>query len=144
MDWIMIPLNVAIVFGTIYKLAELFAHRRERMMLINKVAEIKDVDFKGISLYSNSGNNGKYLSLRIGWLMLGVGAGFLLGFCINLWATLGDYVQAWKDGWWRYQDYVAGIVYLACICICGGIALLIAYKKEFEAEHPREKKEEEF
>ena len=36
MDWIMIPLNVLIVFGTIYKVFELFARKEERKMLINK------------------------------------------------------------------------------------------------------------
>ena len=30
MDWIMIPLNVLIVFGTIYKVFELFARKEER------------------------------------------------------------------------------------------------------------------
>ena len=53
MDWIMIPLNCAIVFGCIYKVVELFVHKRERLMLISKITELKNIDFKGISLYSS-------------------------------------------------------------------------------------------
>lgn len=140
MDWIMVPLIVAIIFGTIYKLAELFVHKRERLLLINKLTEISNVDFRGISLYS-SGN--KFTALRIGWLMLGVGTGFLLGFLINLIATYGRYAFD-TDNMLDYRRYVSGIVYLACICICGGIGLLLSYKKEREAEHPQPKREEEF
>jgi hypothetical protein len=36
------------------------------------------------------------------------------------------------------------VVYIACICIFGGIGLLMSYKAEHKAEHPEEKKEEEF
>ena len=66
MDWIMIPLNCAIVFGCIYKVVELFVHKRERLMLISKITELSNVDFKGINFYS-SGN--KFTALRVGWLL---------------------------------------------------------------------------
>ena len=39
MEELMIVANVAIVFGVIYKLFELFAGRRERMMLIEKMGD---------------------------------------------------------------------------------------------------------
>ena len=140
MDWITAPLICAVVFGCIYKVVELFVHKRERLMLINKLTEISNVDFKGISLYS-SGN--KFTGLRIGWLMLGVGCGFLFGFFINLMATGGQYAYDF-DKTWRYHSVVGGIVYVACICICGGIGLLLSYRAERRAEHPEEKKADEF
>ena len=137
MEWIMIPLNCAIVFGCIYKVVELFVHRQERLLLISKIAELTNVDFKGISLYS-SGN--KYTALRIGWLLLGVGCGFLLGFCINMLATYGDYsFRADENFMFRYREYVGGIVYVACVCICGGIGLLMSYRAERKAEQTKEK-----
>ena len=137
MDWIMIPLNSAIVFGCIYKVVELFVHKRERLMLISKITELKNIDFKGISLYS-SGN--KYTALRIGWLLLGIGLGFLLGFCINMMATYGDYsFRADEDFMFRYREYVSGIVYVASVCICGGIGLLMSYRAERKAEQPEQK-----
>ena len=37
MEQLMITVNVAIVFGVIYKLFELFVGRKERMMLIEKL-----------------------------------------------------------------------------------------------------------
>jgi hypothetical protein len=135
----MIPLNCLIVFGTIYKVVELFVRKRERLMLISKLTEISNVDFKGISLYS-SGN--KFTALRVGWLMLGIGFGFLAGFLINMMATYGKYAYDF-DSVWSFHDHVAGVVYIACICICGGIGLLLSYKAERKAEHPEEQKKEE-
>jgi len=139
MDWITPPLVCAIIFGCIYKVIELFVRKRERLTLINKLTEISNVDFKGITLYS-SGN--KFTALRVGWLMLGVGMGFLAGFLINMMATYGKYAYDF-DSVWRYHQVVSGIVYVACICIFGGIGLLLSYKAERKAEHPEEKKKEE-
>ena len=137
MEWIMIPLNCAIVFGCIYKVVELFVHKRERLLLISKITELKNIDFKGINLYS-SGN--KYTALRIGWLLTGIGFGFLLGFCINMLATYGDYAfRVDTDFMFRYRDYVGDIVYVASVCICGGIGLLMSYHAERKAEQPKEK-----
>ena len=141
MDWIMIPLNCAIIFGCAYKVVELFVRKRERLMLIRKLTEISNVDFKGIRLYS-SGD--KYTAMRIGWLMLGIGCGFLVGFLINLMATYGRYAYEFDSKMYEYHREVAGIVYVACICICGGIGLLMSYRQERKAEHPEEKKEDEF
>ena len=50
-----------------------------------------------------------------------------------------DYGQAMS-----YHRYVGSIVYVACICICGGIGLLMAYRAERNIEHPKEKKTDEF
>ena len=140
MDWITAPLVCAIIFGCIYKVIELFVRKRERLMIISKLTEISNVDFKGINIYS-SGN--KFTALRVGWLMLGVGCGFLLGFLINMMATYGQYAYD-LDSVWQYHRIVSGIVYAACICICGGIGLLLSYRAEHKAEQQKEKKEEDF
>ena len=132
----MIPLNFAIVFGGIYKIIELFVRKRERLMLINKLTEISNVDFKGINLYS-SGN--KFTALRVGWLMLGVGLGFLIGFFFNFMVAEGNYERLTE---WQYTDNVSGIIYVAFICIFGGIGLLISYCTERKAEQPEKKKDE--
>jgi hypothetical protein len=140
MDWITPPLVCAIIFGCIYKVIELFVRKRERLTIINKMTEISNVDFKGINIYS-SGN--KFTSLRVGWLLLGVGCGFLLGFLINLMATYGRYAYD-LNSVREYHNVVSGIVYTACVCICGGIGLLLSYRAEHKAQQPAEKKEEEF
>lgn len=138
MDWITAPLICTVIFGCIYKVVELFVRKRERLMLINKITEISNTDFKGINLY-NSGN--KFTALRIGWLMLSVGCGFLFGFLINMMATYGKYATEFGVAW-GYHNAVGSIVYVACICICGGIGLLLSYKAERKAEHSEEKKAE--
>ena len=140
MDWITPPLICAIIFGCIYKVIELFVRKRERLMIINKMTEISNVDFKGINFYS-SGN--KFTALRVGWLLLGVGCGFLLGFLINMMATYGKYAYD-LDSVWEYHRVVSGIVYVACICIFGGIGLLLSYRAERKAEQPEEKKQDDF
>ena len=136
MDWIMIPVNCAIIFGCIYKVVELFVRKRERLMLISKITELTNIDFKGIQLYS-SGN--KYSALRVGWLMLGIGLGFLVGFFLNFITAEGK-LDKFYD--WHYYDNVGGIIYVACICIFGGIGLLISYLAERKAEQPEKKKDE--
>lgn len=138
MEWIQAPLVCAVIFGCIYKVIELFVRKKERLMIISKLTEISNVDFKGITLY-DGGN--KFTALRVGWLMLGIGCGFLLGFLINLMATYGRYAYD-LSSIWDYHREVSGIVYVACICICGGIGLLLAYRAEHKAEHAEEKKDE--
>ena len=135
MDWIMIPLNCAIIFGCIYKVIEMFVHKRERLMLISKITELSNIDFKGINFYS-SGN--KYTALRVGLLMLGVGLGFFVGFFLNLMTVSGKLDTLYE---WQYYEKVGGILYVACICIFGGIGLLISYLTERKAEKPEEKTE---
>ena len=128
MDWIMIPLNCLIVFGAIYKVVELFVRRRERLMLISKLSEISNVDFKGIKFYS-SGN--KFTALRVGCLMLGIGFGFLVGFLLNFMITEGKLDNLYE---YQYYDKVGGIIYIACICVFGGIGLLLSYLAERKSE----------
>ena len=140
MEWIQAPLVCAVIFGCIYKVIELFARKKERLMIISKLTEISNVDFKGITLY-DGGNKFKFTALRVGWLLLGIGCGFLLGFLINLMATYGRYAYD-VSSVWDYHHEISGIVYVACICICGGIGLLLSYRAERKAEHPEEKKDE--
>ena len=134
MDWIMIPLNCLIVFGAIYKVVELFVRRRERLMLISKLSEISNVDFKGIKFYS-SGN--KFTALRVGCLMLGVGFGFLVGFLLNFMITEGKLDNLYE---YQYYDKVGGIIYIACICVFGGIGLLLSYLAERKSEDSENQK----
>ena len=136
MNWIMIPLNCLIVFGAIYKVVELFVRKRERLMLISKLTEISNVDFKGIKLYS-SGN--KFTALRVGWLMLGVGLGFLVGFLLNFIVAEGNLDKLFE---WQYLDKVGGIIYVASICVFGGIGLLISYFAERKVENSDNQKKD--
>jgi len=133
----MIPLNCAIVFGCIYKVVELFVHKRERLMLISKITELSNVDFKGINFYS-SGN--KFTALRIGWLLMGVGLGFFVGFFLNFITADGDLETIYK---WNYIEKIGGIIYVSCVSFFGGIGLLISYYTERRAEKSEDMKKDE-
>ena len=136
MDWIMIPLNCLIVFGAIYKVVELFVRKRERLMLISKLTEISNVDFKGIKFYS-SGN--KFTALRVGCLMLGVGFGFLIGFLLNFIITQGNHEELFE---YQFNNKIGGIIYVASICVFGGIGLLISYFAERKVETSENQKKD--
>ncbi|MBP3714939.1 MAG: hypothetical protein J6J09_06405 [Phocaeicola sp.] len=118
MEWLEVPLNLLIVFGTMYLVFELFARRGERKLLIEKMTEIRAEDFgKVISPYLSgmfAGQGKKHSSaLRWGMLLAGIGIGLLLGF----------YMVYYYEPVWSTRE----IIYTSCVCICGGIALVVSY-----------------
>lgn len=130
MNELMIVANVAIVFGVIYKLFELFVGRKERMMIIEKLGDkltpdtFKNGIFYRTGLFSFGG-------LRMGCLMIGLGVGLLVGYGI-ISATQHSYF----DGNRPYE--VTSVVYGACVLLGGGTGLVISYlieKKQREDEH---------
>lgn len=130
MNELMIVANVAIVFGVIYKLFELFVGRKERMMIIEKLGDkltpdtFKNGIFYRTGLFSFGG-------LRMGCLMIGLGVGLLVGYGI-ISATQYSYF----DGNRPYE--VTSVVYGACILLGGGTGLVVSYlieKKQREDEH---------
>ena len=124
MDFLVIPLNMLIVFGTIYKLFDLFVRKEERLLVINKITEISKVDLRNIDIRMGSMSN---WAIRIGALMIGVGFGLFIGFFLIGIFTNGAY---WRgDESRRYWD-LAELVYGSCVCFFGGIGLLIAYAVE--------------
>lgn len=130
MNELMIVANVAIVFGVIYKLFELFVGRKERMMIVEKLGDkltpdtFKNGIFYRTGLFSFGG-------LRMGCLMIGLGVGLLVGYGI-ISATQYSYF----DGNRPYE--VTSVVYGACVLLGGGTGLVISYlieKKQREDEH---------
>ena len=130
MNELMIVANVAIIFGVIYKLFELFVGRKERMMIIEKLGDkltpdtFKNGIFYRTGLFSFGG-------LRMGCLMIGLGVGLLVGYGI-ISATQYSYF----DGNRPYE--VTSVVYGACVLLGGGTGLVVSYlieKKQREGEH---------
>ena len=84
MDFITAPLIVGIITLGIYKLFELFACRRERIMLIEKLGEKMsqtDLELNGkICLPDFNRPQLSFGALKGGCLLLGVGLGLLVGF----------------------------------------------------------------
>lgn len=113
MKELMIVANVAIVFGVLYKLFELFACRKERMMLIEKLGDTLTPDDlkQGIAYSPVSFSFG---GLRWGCLLLGLGLGLITGFFI-------------VDASGRDDYNVTSTVYGACVLIGGGLGLIVSY-----------------
>lgn len=131
MEELMQVATVAIVFGVIYKLFELFVGRKERMMIIEKLGDkltpdtFKNGIFYRTGLFSFGG-------LRMGCLMIGLGVGLLVGYGIISATTQYSYF----DGNRPYE--VTSVVYGACVLLGGGTGLVVSYlieKKQREDEH---------
>lgn len=120
MDWISVPTTVLIIFGTIYKVFELFVRKEERKMIINKIEDIKGVDLSGTNLNMENGQNNKFLPLRIGMLILGVGLG-----CFTAILAMTVIMPRINDQISTY--YTKQMLSGACICFFGGLALVLSY-----------------
>lgn len=127
MDFIMIPLILGIVTLGIYKLFELFACRRERMAIIEKLGEkITAADLTGkLILPTYSHSQPSFSALKGGLLMLGIGLGLLMGFFLCAYA-IPSYCVPGQYSAWDIKP-IAGVIYGSCVLIFGGLGLLIAF-----------------
>ena len=122
-----------IVFSFIYMVFELFARRGERKMLIEKIVEIGKADV-GRYLNEYLGNTGmanifrmkSHGSIRGALLMLGIGIGVMAGFFIN-YLLVGDAYLTSRRHWDVCNEEVVVVIYIASVCIFGGLGMLIAY-----------------
>jgi hypothetical protein len=138
LDFITIPLVVAMVTLGIYKLFELFVCKKERLTIIekfgdkfnpsmfeNKFSFPLNFKFEGVGIFG---------TLKVACLFLGVGLGLLIGFFICL-----NTLQNFSLG--EYSTYgTAGVIYGACVLLFGGLGLLIAFI--IEMNYRKVKKEE--
>ena len=108
----------------IYKLTELFVRKRERLMLIEKMSEnINPLLLEGkIKLPSLDGADRTFTALKIGCLLAGIGAGFLVGFLLNTFTI----VQFDND------RYLTEAAYSASLFLCAGAGLVIAFLIELK------------
>lgn len=135
MQELVVVANVAIVFGVIYKLFDLYVRRRERIMLIERMGtpETPDALKKGGAWNPSEllgDNPSKFTALRVGCLLTGLGAGLLIGFFI-LYA-----IQLDTD---KYYD--SSVIYGACVLLGGGAGLLISYIIEHKQSVKKDKEE---
>jgi hypothetical protein len=122
----LVPIFVVgfIVLG-IYRLVELFARRKERMVILEKLGE--QINFSeanvdlNLPLFQQSKSN---WALKFSLLLIGIGIGLLVGYGFEFAATGGEVAN--YSGNWDFQRKI-GVVYSASVAIFGGIGLLSAY-----------------
>jgi hypothetical protein len=110
-----------IVFFFVYKIVELAVRQKERRLMVEKMTEISpemlQTNINSMkSIQNDSLISIKFLPLRWGALVLGVGTGWLLGEIIYL--ILRNNVE-------YYMHYNSAIISLTAIC--AGVALIIVY-----------------
>ena len=128
MEWIENPLILFIIFGAFYLIIELFARRSERKMLISKLSELSPEDAKKIETpylgvrFERIRECTKYSSaFRWGMAFLGIGLGLFVGFYLNYYYDQNDYDTR-------------SVIYGACVCLFGGLALVLSYFIERKIE----------
>lgn len=129
MDFIMVPLILGIITLGVYKIFELFACKRERMAIIEKLGDkISSADLNGkFSLPAY--NRSSFSALKGGLLMAGIGLGLLTGFTISA-SVIPNYVVQDNLNWASQQ--MIGIIYGACVLLFGGVGLLTAFLIEMK------------
>ena len=124
---------VAIIFGVIYKLFELYVKRKERIMLIERMSEplppdaVKEKPFSD-SQFPLKTSFARFTSLRVGCLLTGLGVGLLAGFFI---------LYAIRDTTF-IDGNALSTVYGACVLLGGGISLLVSYMIEQKQLHKKD------
>lgn len=129
MDFIMVPLIVGTVTFGIYKLFELFARRKERLSIIEKMGEKFDASMVEGKFEFPIKNlrNSPYGTLKVACLLLGIGLGLLVGFFIAL-NTIG--IQQDGNNWNNRET--TSVIYGASVLLFGGLGLVVAFLVEIK------------
>lgn len=130
----LIPVAITyIVFSTIYKLFELFARRKERLALIDKMVMNENYAKCAAELRLNIDESSEYSALKWGSLVLGLGLGLLFAFFINMetLTAMRNFAEAGGEYFWRTSvAETQAIVYMASMMLFGGIGLIVAFVVE--------------
>lgn len=129
MDFITIPLVVGMVTLGIYKLFELFVHRKERLTMIEKIGSTFDASMIQNKFSFPEKKLPVFSTLKIACLLLGVGLGLLIGFTLT--ESLGLNQMARLNDNWHMSDTI-GVVYGASVLLFGGLGLLVAFILEMK------------
>ncbi len=136
MDFISVPLVAGMVFLAIYKVFKLFVCRRERIMLIEKMENLsnKDLNLSGLSLDRDSINfGGKFVALRIGGLLIGLGLGIFVGVLVA-YALFPEVQHLQQSLTWGTPSMVMG----GSVLFFGGLGLVISFLVELRYRKDKE------
>ena len=126
----------------VYKVFELLVRKKERELLIEKLASLgeneEDKERLKIQIPLISSNNSDFWALRISLLTVGIGAGCLLALLIQLFLFQSNPAQSYHDLYNQFENFII-LINFACITMFGGIGLLIAFLIEQKKKAKKEK-----
>lgn len=132
MDFIMVPAILGIITWGIYSIFELFARRKERMALIEKLG---NGSLQGNVRLGAIEFSSRFSALKWGGLLLGIGLGLLVGFMIgNNYIPYDKFIQGGDISavdFRRTRDLMAVIYGSSCL-LGGGLGLVAAFLIEFK------------
>jgi hypothetical protein len=129
LEFIFVPVIVGICVAGVYGLFELFARRKERIMMIEKLSE--KMDFSDMGSKFNLPDMRPRLSfsaLKVGCLLIGVGLGLLVAFFIN--------VTMWNSGFYNFNNAnefrhsirgLQEVTFGASVLLFGGAGLIFSF-----------------
>lgn len=127
MDFITIPTVIGIITYGIYKLFELFACRRERLNIIDKLSENGVMPiFNKLPLDGYFRQRFSYGALKAGCLLIGIGFGLLIAFFICI-LCIPKYPELHRS-----SKEIISIIYGSCVLLFGGIGLISAFAIELK------------
>jgi len=125
MEFISIPVTIGIGAYAFYKLVELFARKKERIMIIERLSQISSTNIENLDISRIFGEgkyfSNKFLSLRIGSLLMGLGLGLLVGIGIanNIYGVSSSI---------SYETLQSmSVVYGASTLCFGGLGLILGF-----------------
>lgn len=125
LNFIMVPAIIGIVTYGIYSIFELFARKKERLSIIDKLGDKMGPELMEGKLKLNTLGRNPFGAMKAGALLVGLGLGLLVGFLI------ADYYQSDWD--------TRGLIYGASVMLCGGLGLLAAFGIEYRLSRKNEK-----
>ncbi|MCH5335493.1 MAG: hypothetical protein J1D86_06815 [Alistipes sp.] len=119
------------LFLAVYKIIELLVHRRERIMLVEKLEKLDGAAFDLLRQnFGRRDESSSYWPLRIGALLVGLGFGILVSLLIIYLYPRNDFRE------WQIFSYLQSFGVL----MGAGLGLLAAFVFEFKHKHKEEKK----
>ncbi|MDR1357437.1 MAG: hypothetical protein LBJ58_07200 [Tannerellaceae bacterium] len=137
MEFIMTMVVVAICVTGTYRLFELYARRKERMALIEKIGDQLDASsITGKIIGYNPPVQFRFGALKASCLLIGVGLGLFIAFIIDI--SVAE-IQVYDSQW--IHERVLGTLYGASVLLFGGIGLLTAFIIELKMSKKSEEKD---
>ncbi len=135
LEFITIPLTFGIGAYAFYKVVELFVRKKERLMLVDKLNTLDNVNTNNINLSGLFGGvkvlQNQYLSLRIGSLLMGLGLGLLIGYLI-VQISYGDL----RELTWDLRE-AQSVIYGASTLLFGGMGLTAGFIAEMKMKNKK-------